>query len=160
MKPIRVWRITHRKYADTAFSGEGARLFGGRFNSEGQPAVYTSGSLSLALLEIFVQTNDRAFFNKAVLLHADIPARFIHSPSTNLLPDRWDEIPYARASQLYGDRWLAQQKFTVLKVPSVVVPQEYNFVINPLHQDFDKIKISNALPLPLDPRFFEKSIYK
>lgn len=155
MEFIRVWRITHRKYADTAFSGEGARHFGARFNSEGQPAVYTSGSLSLALLEILVQTNDRAFFNKTVLLHADIPAGCIFSPSNNMLPDKWNEIPYTRHSQLFGDKWLAQQKFAVLKIPSVVVPQEHNFVINPLHQNLDKIKISRALPLPLDSRLLE-----
>lgn len=156
MELIRVWRITHRKYADTAFSGEGARVLGGRFNSKGHPAVYTSGSLSLALLEILVQTNDRAFFNKTVLLHADIPADCIFSPSNNMLPDRWNEIPYTWHSQLFGDRWLTHQKFAVLKIPSVVVPQEYNFVINPLHQDFDKTEISTALPLPLDPRLFDK----
>jgi RES domain-containing protein len=151
---IHAWRITDQKYADSAFSGEGARLWGGRFNSPGTPAVYASGSLSLALLEILVQTNDRSNLENKVLVRAEIAATFIQSPSTNELPVHWNHIPVSKASQRYGDRWIDDKTTPVLRIPSVVVPMEYNFVINPKHQDFNQITLSSPCPLPLDPRFF------
>lgn len=154
MDVVQVWRITDKKYTDSAFSGEGARLWGGRFNSPGIPAVYASDSLSLALLEILVQTNDRSNLRKKVLFRADIPGSLIEFPSKNDLPENWNHIPASKTSQAYGDNWINQQDSPVLKVPSVVVPQEFNYVINPLHPNFNKIDISDALPFPLDPRFF------
>lgn len=154
MSTIEVWRITDKKYADSAFSGEGARLWGGRFNSPGTAAVYTSGSLSLALLEILVQTNDRSYLEKKIIFMAEIPERLIQKPSINKLPDQWNRIPVSKTSQLYGDEWISKKYFPVLRVPSVVVPQEFNYVINPLHDLFEQISISNSQSLPLDSRFF------
>lgn len=155
MSTIPVWRITDKKYEDTAFSGEGARLWGGRFNSPGIPAVYASGSLSLALLEILVQTNDRSYLDKMILFRVDIPQKLIYTPSRNELPDQWNRIPAGKISQAFGDSWIASRTSPVLCVPSVVVPQEYNFVMNPQHELFGQIHISESQPLPLDPRFFE-----
>lgn len=152
---IQVWRITDHKYGKSAFSGEGARIWGGRFNSPGTPAVYTSGSLSLALLEILIQINDRSHLQNKVLFQAEIPEKLIQTLSQNQLPDQWSHIPAAKSSQVYGDRWIASKKSPVLRVPSVVVPQEFNFVLNPKHEHFKSIIISDALPLPLDPRFFK-----
>jgi|AntRauTorcE11897_2_1112592.scaffolds.fasta_scaffold20877_3 RES domain-containing protein len=154
MDIVQVWRVTDEKYADSAFSGEGARQWGGRFNSPGTPAVYTSGSLSLALLEILVQTSDRSYLQKKVLLRADIPDRLIETPSRDDLPEQWNHVPTVRASQNYGDHWINDEFFPVLRVPSVVVPHEYNYVINPKHEQVTKISISDACPLPLDPRIF------
>jgi len=155
MSSVQVWRITDKKYANSAFSGEGARLWGGRFNSVGTPAVYTSGSLSLALLEILVQTNDRSDLKKKILFLAEIPENLLLAPSLNQLPDQWNRIPVSKASQFYGDQWINEKIYPVLRVPSVVVPQEFNFVINPQHKLFHQIKISKAQALPLDTRFFE-----
>jgi RES domain-containing protein len=154
MDKVQVWRVTDEKYADSAFSGEGARLWGGRFNSPGIPAVYTSGSLSLALLEILVQTNDRSNLQKKVLFRADIPDTLIETPSQDDLPEKWDYIPSSKASQNYGDQWIKDETSPVLRIPSVVVPQEFNYVVNPLHSRFNEINISDVKPLPLDPRFF------
>lgn len=155
MRSIQVWRITNKKYAGSAFTGEGARLWGGRFNSVGTPTVYTSGTLSLALLEILVQTLDRSDLKKNVLFRAEIPENFIKIPSLNQLPDQWNQIPVSKDSQFYGDQWIKEMIHPVLQVPSVVVPQEYNFVINPKHKLFRQIEISEVMPLPLDSRFFE-----
>lgn len=154
MSIVQAWRITDQKYADSAFSGEGARLWGGRFNSPGIPAVYASGSLSLALLEILVQSNDRSNLRNKVLFRADIQENLIEFPPQNDLPEKWKYIPASKTSQTYGDSWINQQNSPVLKIPSVVVPQEFNYVINPFHPKFNEIDISDALPLPLDPRFF------
>lgn len=155
MRSIQVWRITNKKYAESAFTGEGARLWGGRYNSIGTPAVYTSGSLSLALIEILIQTNDRSELKSKILYQANIPEKLIQTPSLKELPDQWNQIPVSKASQFYGDRWINEMIHPVLQVPSVVVPQEYNFVINPQHELFRHIEISEVMPLPLDSRFFE-----
>jgi RES domain-containing protein len=149
---VRVWRITHRQYAESAFSGEGARLYGGRFNSEGKRAVYTSGSLSLSLLELLVQINDRDYLEKCVQFYADIPGDLIYKPAVNELPAGWDDVPYGKSAQRFGDQWLKDDKHPVLRIPSVVVPVEFNYVINPAHRHFVKIEISPSKKVILDPR--------
>lgn len=149
----RVWRITHKKYRDTAFSGEGARLYGGRFNSEGRKAVYTSGHLSLALLELFVQMDNRHHLNHYVKISADIPFELIYEPELKEFPDGWGQIPYGKISQSYGDEWIKDENFAAIRVPSVVVPVEYNFIINPGHPDYQKIKLSKPSEVKFDPRF-------
>jgi RES domain-containing protein len=154
MASITVWRITDPQYVQTAFSGEGARIWGGRFNSPGTAAVYTSGSLSLALLENLVQTSDRSLLRKKRLIKATIPEHLVHYPSINDLPDSWDAIPAENASRNYGDNWIKQGKSPVLKVPSVVVPVEFNYVLNPDHPEFNDIQIDPDQSLPMDPRFF------
>lgn len=155
MSIVQIWRITDKNYADSAFSGEGARLWGGRFNSPGTPAVYASGSLSLALLEILVQTNDRSNLKKKILFRVEIPAEIVHAPPPDKLPKKWNNIPVSKDSQFYGDRWISEKIYPVLRVPSVVVPQEYNYLINPLHNLVRKISFPDAQPLPVDPRFFD-----
>ena len=152
MGRVRVWRITHKRYAKDAFSGEGARIYGGRFNSAGFAAVYTSGSLSLALLESLVQTNDREFFSSCVYFYADIPESIIQEYKTKMLPDGWDAIPCEPVSQRFGDQWVLGQESAVLKVPSVVLPLEWNYVLNPQHPDFSKIDFSAEVDLPMDDR--------
>lgn len=152
MDRVRVWRITHKKYAENAFSGEGARIYGGRFNSAGHPAVYTSGSLSLALLESLVQTNDKSWFSSCVFFYADISDMFIKEASPDRLPSGWDAVPCEPVSQRFGDQWLRDQETAVLKVPSVVLPVEWNYILNPQHQDFSKIHFSAEDDLPVDER--------
>jgi len=148
----RVWRITHRNYRQNAFNGEGARLYGGRFNSEGLAAVYTSGSLSLSLLELLVQVDDQEFFKDCVQICADIPDRLIYKPESTDLPQSWSKIPYGKASQVFGDEWIKNSSFTVMRVPSVVVSVEFNYVINPNHQNIHQIDISKAEAIAFDPR--------
>lgn len=150
-----VWRVTDKQFKNSAFSGEGARLWGGRFNSPGKKAVYTSGGLSLSLLEILVQTNDRTNLKNKVLLRASIPEELIYIAPMSDLPETWDWIPVSRASQSYGDSWIEKETYAVLKIPSVVVPVEFNYVINPIHPGFNRISIDEPEPLPLDPRFFD-----
>jgi RES domain-containing protein len=155
MEMIRTWRICHRRYTDTAFSGEGARLFGGRFNSEGIPAVYTSGSLSLALLELLVQSNDRDYYSACLVFYADIPDVMIKHVKTAEMPNGWNRIPYTSASQKMGDQWLKSGGAVAFKIPSVVVPVEFNYLINPLHPEFKKIRISEPQELMVDGRLFD-----
>lgn len=152
METIRVWRICHRKFKKTAFSGEGARLYGGRFNSEGNAVVYTSGSLSLSLLELIVQMNDRSQLKDCVIFSADIPVSAIWEPSLKELPDDWNNIPYLSNTQKFGDNWIQSKKTAAMRIPSVVVPIEFNYVINPFHREFSKIRISDADDFSFDER--------
>jgi RES domain-containing protein len=155
MDYLEVWRITDKKFKNSAFSGEGARLWGGRFNSPGKKAVYTSGSLSLALLETLVQSNDRSNLEEKVLIRATITEEIIYMPPKSELPDKWAWTPVSKASQRYGDDWITKNKHAVLKVPSVVVPIEFNYVINPNHPHFNRITITNPELISIDPRLWE-----
>ncbi len=153
---IQAWRIAHQDYADAAFDGEGARLTGGRWNSEGVPMVYTAGTLSLALLEIIVhlEIKDALKYFKA------IPVKFSESMAqtvpTKSLPLTWNSTPPAFTTKTIGDEWIKQASSPVLRVPSAVVPNELNCLLNPGHPDFSKIKIGQPIDLPADPRILEK----
>ncbi len=150
----RVWRITHRDYKDSAFTGEGAKLFGGRFNSEGIPLVYTSGSLSLTILEIFVQNNDRDYFKNCIFFYADLAEELIFKPDPKDFPADWNQVPHGQTSQQFGDKWISGRKSLVMQVPSVVVPVEFNFVINPHHPDFHHISYREFNLVAFDERLF------
>ena len=154
MNTIRVWRCCHRRYKDSAFTGEWARSFGARFNSEGIAAVYTSGTLSLSLLEILVQANDRSQLRHYVLFQADIPGPLIDTPKPRDLPAGWDKIPHGHVSQQYGDLWIESKTYPVLRVPSVAVPVEYNYVLNPNHPDFESIRTTQIKEAAIDPRLY------
>ena len=146
-----VWRITTRRFVDDAFSGEGARLFGGRWNRLGQSVVYTAQSRSLALLEMLVQDDPlRAHY---VLIPAHLPTNVsIHTLLPADLPPDW-RAPNARAAlQSIGAQWLRELRSAVLVVPSAVVPAESNFLINPLHPDFQHITLGQPEPLETDTR--------
>ncbi len=150
------WRLVHEHHLASAFSGEGARLAGGRWNSEGFPVVYTAGSLSLALLEIIVHLE----FKEALRLFKAIPVAVPESAMTAVdpvaLPAGWNgPVPHP-ATQLTGNRWLRSGSSAVLRVPSAIVPIESNLLINPAHPDFQLLAIGQPVDLPLDPRVLDK----
>ena len=152
MGKITAWRITSEKHVGTAFSGEGAEEYGGRFNSVGIPIVYTSESVSLATLELLAKAGGRQRLSGRVVL----PVTFEESQGIALdeedLPEGWDDRPYGPASQQVGDKWIQSEESLVLRVPSVVVPEEYNYLINPEHPDFGELEFGEPRPLDPDPR--------
>lgn len=147
------WRITQAQYQDTAFSGDGAKRYGGRFNSVGVPVVYTAESIALATLELLVRVNQRTHLNRYVR----ISVRFSrdHITEVDSLPEEWDAHPYGPVSQSVGDEWARSQRSLVLKVPSVIEPMESNYLINPLHPDYDALEIGDPTPLRLDARLLD-----
>jgi RES domain-containing protein len=149
---LTVWRIVHEAYLESAFSGIGAELYGGRFNSPGNRVVYASGSLSLAVLEMLVQANARHRLHQHWCIPASIPMESMQRADASTLPPGWDAIPYGRASQEYGDRWITQGSSIALAIPSVVVPQEWNYLLHPLHADFQQVTIGEAIRIPIDRR--------
>ena len=146
-----VWRITTRRFVTSAFSGEGARLFGGRWNRPGQSLVYTAESRSLALLEMMVQ--DEPLRAHYVLIPAVLPATIsIEYLAATALPKAWRHLNEREQLQALGTGWLRESRTCVLAVPSAVVPAELNFLINPLHADFSRIAVGTPEALDTDLR--------
>ena len=140
---MELYRITQESYADD-LSGNGSRLFGGRWNSEGHYALYTSGSRSLALLETLAHTPVTLFRNKKYIL---VTVSILDKASLTIieaknLPLNWDTLDIQYVTQKIGDKFLEEQKNLILQVPSVLMPEEYNFVINPLHPMMKQVKIT------------------
>lgn len=137
---LTVWRMVTVKRADSAFSGEGARLYGGRWNPKGVPLVYTASTQSLATLEMLVQ--DGKLLAKYVMIPAKIPTRLrIDRITPDELPEGWRDAESKGDLQRIGADWCKRQSSAVLVVPSVVIPQEMNYLLNPLHPSFAKIQI-------------------
>ena len=153
---IRVWRLCKRKYAAQAFSGLGAKLYGGRWNEEGLAMVYTADSLALAALETFVHLEPDLLPSDYVAVAADMPGQLrLTRVRAGDLPADWRHYPAPDVLRRIGTTWLRARKTAVLAVPSVVVPQEENFLLNPAHKDFSKIVRHVAVPFQFDPRMWK-----
>lgn len=153
---LEAWRITKRRYAAQAFDGEGARRFGGRWSSVGHRAVYASETLALATLELLVHLESSAVLGAYVAIPIRIPPRLVHSVPQNQLPDDWNAYPAPVAVQRLGNAWLEAGRSAVLRVPSVIVPTESNYVLNPAHKDCGKIQIGEVQPFALDGRLVKR----
>lgn len=149
---IDVWRLTHERYADAAFSGEGARQYGGRFNSPGTPVVYTGESLALALVEAMTGLERYDQLRGYVFFRARLSAEQVPEVEEEDLPDGWDRHPPPSQSQRIGDRWTSRGESVALKVPSVVVPYGYNYLLNPAHPSFNEVEVSPGEAFPVDDR--------
>ncbi|MGV3661007.1 MAG: RES family NAD+ phosphorylase [Prosthecobacter sp.] len=147
----RAWRLVKEKHAGSAFDGEGAWLFGGRWNSVGTRVVYTSGTQSLAALETLVHLNPPVLF-KFVVIPIDFDDRMVEQLAASALPMDWKEEPPGPATKHVGDQWAQQARSAVLELPSAIVPGESNYIINPAHPDFKKMSIGKPQPFSFDPR--------
>lgn len=151
---LTVWRVVTERYADTAFSGEGARLYGGRWNPKGVAMVYTAHTQSLALLEMLVQDSPlRAHY---VMIPARFPERMVERIDPASLPADWREITARDELQQLGATWSQTRTSAVLAVPSAVVPAETNYLLNPDHTDFADIKIGAREEWLTDPRLLRR----
>jgi RES domain-containing protein len=149
---IRAWRLIKAEHADDAFSGEGARRGGGRWNSKGVRIIYTSGSLSLATLEVMVHTPFYRALKNYVCIPIDFDLSLSQSIRTEDLPDNWTADPIPQSVKDVGDRWVQNQQSVILKVPSAIIPVEYNYLINPSHPDFEKVVIHSPQKFAFDHR--------
>lgn len=145
------WRIVKEKHAATAFSGEGAAKFGGRWNSRGVAVVYTSFTKSLAALESLVHLNPPVLF-KYVAIRIKFDDALVEIFPTGNLPTEWQSEPPPPATKMIGDVWVREMRSAILQLPSVIIPDEPNYLINPAHPDFKKISIGNPQPFAFDPR--------
>lgn len=149
-----VFRLSKLQYAND-LTGRGAEKAGGRWNSKGTAVVYTGESRALCTTEIAVHTPLGNIPLDYVIVALDIPNTVaIQEVKHNELTADWKSIPHSHSTQEIGDTFVSDEKFAVLKVPSAVVQGEYNYILNPMHKDFKKIKIKLTEPFDFDERLF------
>jgi RES domain-containing protein len=151
-----VWRLTSARYGDRAFDGEGARIYGGRWNHPGVSVVYCSSTLSLAALEYFVHVEPELAPPNLVAVAADLPPGLeVETLEVEALPANWRTYPGPERLRDLGTGWLRSGRTAVLQVPSSVIPHEMNVLLNPAHPDFARISLHAAQPFFLDPRLWK-----
>jgi RES domain-containing protein len=150
---MELYRISQEIFADD-LSGNGARLFGGRWNSEGLFAVYTSSSRSLALLEILAHTPAKMLDSKIyILITFQVPDNIkLQEIPVSVLTTGWDAPDTRPVTKKLGDKFLRSKSGLLLSVPSVLVPEEKNIVLNPLHTAMHKVKIVHKRQIHFDGR--------
>ncbi len=145
------------QYVDQAFDGEGARIYGGRCNSKGTSMVYTASSLSLAAMEILVHLDSDEILNRYVCIPIEFPSKLSLLFNQQALPKNWRNRVAPLSTKRIGDQWVLKQQSVLLEVPSVLVSEESNFLINPAHPDFRQISIGQPKPFEFDPRLIKRS---
>jgi RES domain-containing protein len=140
---MRVWRVCRRPFAD--ISGEGARLYGGRWNSPGRPMVYAAESAALAVLEVRV--------------HLDLDWRVLPDDYVLMAIETDDLVAETLAEspvdpRAVGDEWLASGRTALLRAPSFIIPESANVLVNPVHRDAARLAVAAIMPFAFDPRLW------
>jgi RES domain-containing protein len=144
-----LYRITKCMYTD--LSGLGAKLYGGRWNSEGRPMVYLTSSRSLGMLEALAHFSPTNLPTDYCMMTIDVPENFTELVIKSL-PKNWHEYPEQNSTKQIGNGFLQDKKYLLLRVPSAIVPDEYNYLLNPLHPEAASVKIISSQPFHFDPR--------
>ena len=149
-----VYRLSREKYKDK-LSGYGASLNGQRWNSKGTEVIYVAQSRALANCEVAVHLALGILPKDYFMVEIEIPdsVKILELKGSGL-PNGWNSIPCRPAAQFIGDEFVQQNSHLGLKVPSAVVKGDFNFILNPRHVDFKKVKIIGTEPFPFDPRYF------
>jgi RES domain-containing protein len=151
---MRFWRICRRRYATEAASGEGARLYGGRWNGRGVRVVYASSSLALAAIETFVNLEPNLQPSDLVSIKGEIPETLeIGRIDLKALPARWYETR-DESLRRFGDEWVRAARTVALLVPSAAIRGEWNVLLNPAHAEFAEVKFQEPQPFEFDVRMF------
>jgi RES domain-containing protein len=146
---LTIYRVCTSRHPENA--GEGSRLYGGRWNHKGTAVLYCAATVSLCELEILA--NSAKLPVDRMLIRAEVPDSLpvLTIRDADLPPD-WNDLAAPLSTKDIGTNWVLAKTTTILSVPSVVVPQERNFILNPAHPDFRKIRFSAPEPLEFDPR--------
>jgi RES domain-containing protein len=150
------WRIVRAARAKSAFTGEGARIYGGRWNSRGTAIVYVSEHESLAALELLVHLTPLIPDARYLSFRLEWEDNLSSSLSVKILGPHWKAVPPGFETMEIGDEWADMGKSVALAVPSVLSTSEMNFLLNPRHPDFRKIKISEPLEYRFDSRLLDR----
>lgn len=150
---IAAFRLVKARYAARAFDGVGAKTFGGRWNHPGVPMVYLSDTPSLAALELLVHLHQSQILDSYVQITLRLPEKSIELFDDAHLPRNWQTDPAPHSTAQIGDEWITSRRRLALSVPSVLIPSQRNFLMNPLHKDFERT-VSSAIraPFKIDPR--------
>ncbi|MGH7584226.1 MAG: RES family NAD+ phosphorylase [Gemmatimonadales bacterium] len=147
MLGYRICRAAHR-----ALDGEGARLYGGRWNSAGRAVIYLSGSRALAALELLVHLDSSEAPRDLVLIEVSFPDDSTDIVRPDSLPASWSRTPDHPACQARGDAWLDAAKQLALRVPAAPVAEEVNYLLNPAHPAFRRVRTRTQRRFTFDPR--------
>jgi len=151
-----LWRITRRDRAEGAFSGRGAAKYGGRWNTKGTPLVYTAESLAGAMVELLAYFKDVRSLETRVYFRVKVDEVSILDLDPEALPSDWKAYPYPPSTQRIGSRWAEDRVSVGLRVPSVLIPESYNVLLNPLHPQYEEaVEIDGPYPLEVDGRIVE-----
>lgn len=153
---VKAYRITHNDYAESAFTGEGARIFGGRWNEKGNMVVYLSSHPALAVLEILVHLDTHEALDNFCLFEVEMPAKEIFFLEDKYLPHNWNEYPAPSSTVNIGKVWLGTS--LAMRVPSVTLSyKSYNYVLDVTHSLFDYVMSTvKQVPLELDTRLIRR----
>ncbi|RAI98694.1 RES domain-containing protein [Chitinophaga skermanii] len=133
-----VYRVVTKKFTNHLV----APGLNGRWNSAGKKVLYTAGSVALAALESMYRRNGYGFNDHFALIQIEIPGKLKITEHPGLdLPPKWNQPHDYRVTQSIGDAWYKREESPILKVPSAIIPQEFNYIINSQHPDFDSIKV-------------------
>lgn len=146
------YRICQSRRALTAMDGEGARLYGGRWNPIGMAAVYLAESRALAALEVLVHAGHEAILLDWSLIEVEIPDKLICKVDPQDLPEGWDAQPGSSEAREFGAVWMREGKHPALQVPSAVIPEEFTIVLKPLHEKLSGVRVSAPRRFPFDRR--------
>lgn len=146
------WRLVKHRYLAHAWDGEGAREFGGRWNSSGVPVVYASETLALALLEMLVRLQSANVLHEYSAVRCEFNEALVQSVDAAGLPAGWQRSPAPPELAAIGDDWVTRGTTPVLRAPSVIVPVEHNYLFNPLHPEFGAIRRGEPIRFPIDRR--------
>jgi RES domain-containing protein len=146
-----LYRIANCTYIKD-LSGTGARLYGGRWNSEGKSMVYMASSRALAVLEVLVHLPPLLLPDNFCVAEVEVPNNSILTLDIKSLPDNWQDASSPAELKTLGNQFIKETKYLMMKVPSSVVPEEYNYLLNPWHPDIKRVKILNTHPFTFDDR--------
>jgi RES domain-containing protein len=150
------WRIVVQSEASRAFSGEGARRYGGRWNSRNVRVIYASEHQSTAALEVFVHNKPFDPDEKYKAFRLEWPDRLTERFPAENLPANWRGFPSPIETREIGDCWVQERRSAVLAVPSVISPADTNFLLNPEHPDFKHIRIASPIDFEFDSRLLNR----
>jgi RES domain-containing protein len=153
---ITTWRLVKTRFVKHAFDGEGARLYGGRWSSPGSPVVYTSATASLAVLEVFANVQRGDLLASYELFSCTFDDSLVSRIEPRDLPTNWRQSPAPSRLQEIGDEWRRSAKSVALQVPSSIIEHESNYLLNPLHPDFKRVKRSEPEPFVIDLRLIKE----
>ena len=152
------WRLC-RRHSVNPLDGRGARKYGGRWNRKGTPVIYCSSTLSLAALEFLVHGhNDLTPSDLVSILIEWPPSVSSKIVKPEILPRDWQTYPAPPVLQEIGTEWARKRESLLLRVPSVVIPTEENYLLNPMHEEIVRVIARKMTPFNFDPRLMRRGI--
>jgi RES domain-containing protein len=149
---VTAWRIYKKRHARSAFTGEGARRFGGRWNSPGHTVIYLAQSQALAALEMLVHLEAADALKHYQMCPVTFSSAMVENLDPATLPANWRKDPSPKKVRAIGNEWIESGRSLVLRVPSAIVAAEHNFLLNPTHKDFPRIGIGKPERFKFDRR--------